>query len=140
MTQSLLAALLAAARDKDHKGHDSARRIVKREHYRKLYEKNPEDLRINPEAGRRVFDALCSRYGDEAVRVDSYTAKNSTVEFPVLRSDGRILYSYDLSETLQRLPIASFDYVFIRSDLVKEADEWLKKNRHDIIKNVSLEG
>jgi HD superfamily phosphohydrolase len=136
----VLAALLEAARIEDHKGHDPARRIVKREHYRKLYEKNPEDLRINPEAGRRVFEALRSQYGVEAVRADTYTAKNSAMEFPVLRSDGRIFSSYDLSETIQRLPIASFDYVFIRPDLVNDADDWLKKNRHEIIKIVSLEG
>jgi hypothetical protein len=102
--------------------------------------KNPEDLRINPEAGRRVFEALRSQYGVEAVRADTYTAKNSAMEFPVLRSDGRIFSSYDLSETIQRLPIASFDYVFIRPDLVNDADDWLKKNRHEIIKIVSLEG
>lgn len=136
----VLVALLKAAWVKEHKGYDSAYRIVKREHYRKLYEKNPEDLKINPEAGRRVYDALRSRYGDEAVRVDSYTAKNSVAEFPVLCSDGRIFSSYDLSETIQRLPIASFDYVFIRPDLFKEANEWLKNNRQDIIKIVSLEG
>lgn len=136
----VLAALLSASRAGDHKCHDSARRIVKREHYRMLYEKNPEDLKINPEAGRMVYTALRSRYGDEAVRVDSYTAKNSLAEFPVLCSDGRIFSSYDLSETIQRLPIASFDYVFIRPDLFKEADEWLKNNRQDIIKIVSLEG
>lgn len=136
----VLAALLAASRAGEHKGHDPARRIVKREHYRKLYEKNPEDLRINPEAGRRVFDALRTRYGDEAVRIDSYTAKNSVAEFPVLCSDGRIFSSYDLSETIKRLPIASFDYVFIRPDLVKEADKWLNNNRRDIIRIVSLEG
>ncbi len=136
----VLAALLAASRAENHKGHDAARRIVKRRHYRKLYEKNPEDLRINPGAGRRVFDELCSRYGAAAVRLDSYTAKNSVAEFPVLCSDGRIFSSYDLSETIQRLPIASFDYVFIRPDLVKDAEEWLMKNRRDIVKIVSLEG
>jgi len=87
-----------------------------------------------------IFKALLMKYGDEAVRRDPYTAKNSAVEFPVLRTDGRIFSSYDLSETIQRLPIASFDYIFIRPDLAKGANEWLKKNRNDIIKIVSLEG
>ena len=136
----VLAALLGAARNGACKGHDPARRIINREHYRKLYEKNPEDIRINPEAGRLIFKALLMKYGDEAVRRDPYTAKNSAVEFPVLRTDGRIFSSYDLSETIQRLPIASFDYIFIRPDLAKGANEWLKKNRNDIIKIVSLEG
>lgn len=136
----VLAALLAAARNGDNKGHDPARRIIKREHYRKLYEKNPEDVRVNPEAGRLIFEALQSEYGEEAVRRDPFTDKNSAVEFPVLRGDGRIYSSYDLSETIQRLPIASFDYIFIRPDLVRKANGWLDKNRNDIIKIVSLEG
>lgn len=135
----VLAALLDAARDISKNGHDPARRIVKREHYRKLYEKNPEDMRINPEAGRLIYDALRSEYGEEAVRRDPYTAKNSAIEFPVLRTDGRIFSSYDLSETMQRLPIAAFEYIFIRPDLVKEADEWLKKNITHIIEFISLE-
>lgn len=136
----VLSALLEAARVDVCNGHEPASRIVKREHFRKLYEKNPEDIRINPESGRLVLDALCQKYGDEAVRRDTYTAKNSAIEFPVLRSDERIFTSYELSETIQRLPIASFDYIFIRLDLLKEASEWLKKNRRDIIKIVPLEG
>lgn len=114
--------------------------IVKREHYRKLYEKNPVDIRINPQAGRLIYEALRSEYGQEAVRRDPYTDKNSALDFPVLLSDRRILSSYELSEIMQKLPIASFDYIFIRPDLVKEADEWLKKNRYDIIKIIPLGG
>lgn len=140
MTDNEVLAALLADRVGACKGHDPARRIINREHYRKLYEKNPEDIRINPEAGRLIFEALLLKYGDEAVRRDPYTAKNSAVEFPVLRGDGRIFSSYDLSETIQRLPIASFDYIFIRPDLTREANEWLKKNRNDIIKIVPLEG
>ncbi|OPX87102.1 MAG: hypothetical protein A4E53_02632 [Pelotomaculum sp. PtaB.Bin104] len=135
----VLAGILAAARIVDSKGHNPAHRIIKREHYRKLYEKNPEDIRINPEAGRLIFGALQFTYGNDAVRRDSYTAKNSVVEFPVLRSDGRIYSSYELSETIQRLPIASFDYIFIRPDLISVAAEWLKKNRNEIIKVTPLE-
>jgi len=121
-------------------GHDPARRIVKREHYRKLYEKNPGDMRINPDAGRLIYEAIVSEFGAGAVRRDPYTDKNSAIEFPVLRSDGCILSSYELSEIMQKLPIASFDYIFIRPDLVKQADEWLKKNRNDIIKIIPLGG
>ncbi len=84
----VLAALLAAARIESAKGHGPARRIVKREHYRKLYEKSPDDIKINPEAGMLIYEALQLKYGNEALRRDTYTAKDSDIGFPVLRSDG----------------------------------------------------
>jgi len=135
----VLAAILEASSDNSKKGHDPARRIIKREHYKLLYRKNPEDIKINPESGRLLFEALKNRYGSDVVRRDPYTQKNSSLEFPVLRSNKRILSSYDESETLQKLPIASFDFIFIRPDLVSEADNWLKKNLTDILKIVPEE-
>lgn len=135
----VLAALLEAARIESGKGHGPARRIVKREHYRKLYEKSPDDIKINPEAGRSIYKELQSKYGNEALRRDTYTAKNSAIEFPVLHSDGRIYTSYKLSNIIQRLPVPSFDYIFIKPDLLKESSEWLKENRPDIIKTLILE-
>jgi HD superfamily phosphohydrolase len=134
------AALFEAARIESGKGYVPARRIIKREHYRKLYEKSPDDIKINPEAGRLIYEALLSKYGNEALRRDTYTAKNSAIEFPVLHSDERIYTSYELSDTIQRLPVASFDYIFIKPDLLKESSEWLEKNRTSIIKTFSLEG
>lgn len=129
----VLAGLLDAARDASKRGHDPARRIVNREHYRLVYQKNPDDNRQNPEAGQVIFDALKEQYGEENVRRDVYPSKNSTVEFPVLCNDGRIAASFDKSQTLQSLPEASFDYIFIRPDLKKRAQEWLRDNRDDLL-------
>ena len=55
------AALLRAARDKTHPGHAPARRIVRREHFQLLYQRNPDDLARNPEAGRAVFRAAAGK-------------------------------------------------------------------------------
>jgi HD superfamily phosphohydrolase len=52
------AALLEAAFDDGKAGHIDARRIVQREHFKVLYERNPNDVKINPEAGGAAFNAL----------------------------------------------------------------------------------
>ena len=52
------AALRSAAFDENHPGHLHAQRIVEREHFRLIYERNPADVEINPEAGQAILDAL----------------------------------------------------------------------------------
>ncbi|MGD0621389.1 MAG: HD domain-containing protein [Thermacetogeniaceae bacterium] len=129
----VLVELLGAARDTTKRGHDAARRIVKREHYKKVYQKNPDDIRKNPESGEVIFEALKEKYGENNVRRDFRTSGNSTFEFPILCNDGRIAASFDISQVLQNLPEASFDYIFIRPDLREQAYEWLRDNRDTLL-------
>ena len=51
-------------------GHRHACRIMQRRHFKCIYERNPNDIALNPEAGRAVFDVLCNKYGPENVRRD----------------------------------------------------------------------
>jgi len=127
------AALLEAARNKDHSGHDPARRIVNREHFRLLYQRNPDDILKNPEACKAVYDAACAEYGEAAVRYDTYRQKGKSQDFPVLARDGRIISSWALSDTLKNVPVAAIDYVFISPEYKEKAEEWLKKNLKTII-------
>ncbi len=136
---NVLVEVWQAATHKDHELHEMACRLVKRKHYRRLYERNPEDLSINPHIGKVVFDQVKEVFGSENVRRDNYTQKGSTVDFPVLCNNGRIISSFLLSETLQRLPVASLDYIFIRSDLLKEGQIWLEKNIQKMLSMVAKE-
>lgn len=43
----VLVEMQKAAYDENHPSHDPARRIIKREHFKVLYERNPNDLKIN---------------------------------------------------------------------------------------------
>ena len=60
-------------------------------------------------------------------------------DFPVLCNNGRITSSFLLSETLQRLPVASFDYIFIRPDLLKEGQAWCYRNMQKMLSMVARE-
>jgi len=125
--------ILSAARDSAGQGHDAARRIVGHKHYKTLYQRHPADVRVNPNAGKAVFDAASGRFGTENVRHDSYTQKRDPLLFPVLCKDGRVVTANQLSEVLQHLTVVAVDFVFIKPDLLKEATAWLQANREQII-------
>lgn len=129
----VIAALLEASRDPKHPGHDPARRIIGHKHYKLLYKRNPADVQTNIQAGDAVFKSASARFGEHVVRGDFYKEKGGIPDFPVKLKDGRIVSSLVISDTLRYLPVAAFDYVFIREDLLKEAKEWLEKNREEII-------
>jgi len=106
---------------------------VGHKHYKTLYQRHPADVRVNPNAGKAVFDAASGRFGTENVRHDSYTQKRDPVLFPVLCKDGRVVTANQLSEVLQHLPVVAVDFVFIKPELLKEATAWLQANREQII-------
>lgn len=135
----VLAAVWQAAVNKSHKLHELACRLVKREHYRRLYERNPEDLSVNPHIGQVIFDQIKEAFGEENVRRDNYTQKDSMMDFPVLCNDGRIIPAFWLSETLKRLPVASFDYIFIKPNLLREGQVWRKNNMQKMLSMVARE-
>jgi HD superfamily phosphohydrolase len=125
--------ILSAARDLAKQGHDAARRIVGHHHYKTLYQRHPDDVRVNPSAGTAVFDAAVAKYGAENVRHDTYSQKREPVLFPVLGKDGRVVTADQLSEVLQNLPVVAVDFVFINPDMLKDATAWLQASREQII-------
>ena len=128
------AALLEAAFDDSKAGHVHARRIVLREHFKVLYERNPDDVKINPEAGKAFFDALSTEFGGEHFRHDRYHQSTGAPDFPVRMRDGQIVSSLAVSETLNHVPTVSVDYIFAERPIVSKANEWLRSHRADIVK------
>jgi HD superfamily phosphohydrolase len=127
------AAILEASTDPVAKGQDAARRIADHEHFKVLYQRHPDDVKVNPEAGKAIFEATKVKFGDENVRRDSYTQKREPSLFPVLLKDGRIEPAEKMSEVLQHLPVVAVDFVFIRPDLWSAAVTWLNANRQELI-------
>lgn len=136
---ALLVEMHRAATDATESGHDPARRLVSREHFKRLYERNPEDLTINPQAGSAIYQAAVAKFGAENVRRDEYTEKNATPDFPVLTRDERVVSAYSLSQVLRSLPIAAFDYIFVSPELVSDAEVWLQENRDTILRSTAKE-
>jgi HD superfamily phosphohydrolase len=126
-------AMLDASRDTAKAGHQAARRIVCHEHFKVLYQRQPDDVQMNPEAGRKVLEAAQKQFGAENIRRDAYTQKRQPTLFPVLCKDGRTVDSGKLSEVLGHLPVVDIDYIFIRPDLLDGARAWLHENRPGLI-------
>jgi len=136
---NVLSEIWQAALAKNHPLHEVAQRIVMRGHFRRLYDKNPEDLSCNPHIGQVVFDQIKEVFGQDNIRRDDYTQKENAVDFPVLRNNGKITSSFVLSATLQRLPVASFDYIFIKPEFLKDGQAWLGKNIESMLSMVEKE-
>lgn len=126
-------ALADAARDSTLLGHDAARRIARREHFKLLWDRNPTDFKDDPEAGRHVAEAAVKEFGEQNVRRDSDNREPSPPDFPVLRDDGRIESSLMLSKPLNTLPSVVVDYVFVAPELRERAQRWLVDNRDEIL-------
>jgi len=129
----VLAEISKANADQAHPGHDSARRIVNRSHFRVLYERNPGDADKNPEAGEAVFKAACNKFGADYFRHDRYRQGGSDAGFPVKTRYGRIVSSLIVSDVLKKVPLVNVDYVFVAPEIRDQAEGWLGKNRSQII-------
>jgi hypothetical protein len=127
-------ALLSAAFDNTKLGHKHARRLMRREHFKLLYRRNPSDIKINPESGKAIWKAAEEKFGADCVRYDSYSQKGGAPDFPVKMLDGRIESSLSISDALQRLPVVALNYVFVDRGKYDEAEKWLERNRETIIK------
>ena len=127
------AAMLAAMRDPSLPGHDPARRILQRDHFRVIASRKAEDIGERSLAARAIFDAAVQRYGAEKVRFGASPRQPDPPDFPVLERDGTVASSLALSEVMSRLPGSRAEYVFVDRAERKDAERWIDKNREKII-------
>ena len=126
-------ALLDAARNSTHNGHSHAIRIINRDHFRILYERNPQDMDLHLEPGRVIYEATLKEFGDGTAKHKRYSKESGALVFPVGTRDGRVVSSLEISETLKTVPPAAIDFVFIDIAKREPAQKWLKDNRQNIL-------
>jgi HD superfamily phosphohydrolase len=129
----IMCAIRKNAADPESPGHDPARRITGREHFRLVYERNPTDQKKNPDSVSLVVKALEEKFGAAYVRRDHYAQRSKGMSFPVLARDGRIQNSLSLSETLQKVPVFGVDLVYVDPGLREAAVQWLHQENGTII-------
>ena len=127
------AAILQAERSPRKVGNLHASRIVNRQHFKVIYERNPRDVQINPESGKAVYEALSNEFGQCHFRTDRYSQSGGAPNFPVRLRDNQVVSSLVKSETLSKLPILSVDYVFAERMIFDRAKSWLDARCADII-------
>ena len=129
----VLAAMADAASDAAAPGSDPAQRILRRRHFRKIYERNALDQGVAPDAVNRVAVALRKQFGDAAVREKSISPKQQNIEFPILLDNGDISTSRSESTIYADFKPAAVGFVLIDPDRKNDAREWLTANKKNIL-------
>jgi HD superfamily phosphohydrolase len=126
-------AMLDAKRDSSRAGHDPARRILDRDHFRIASSRKASDIGERALASKAIYDATTGRYGADKVRFGSSPRQPAAPDFPVLERDGTVASSLALSEVLARLPGSRSEYVFVDRGIRDKARRWIEKERERII-------
>jgi len=126
----VMTAIIASAADADAPGHDPARRIVRREHFRVVYQRRPEDT---GGATKGIARAAAKEFGEELVRYGASPRRGEPPDFPVRDRDGRSVSSLSSSDVLGKLPASRDEYVFVDEPERKKAKQWIEKEREGIL-------
>jgi HD superfamily phosphohydrolase len=136
----VLAAIGQAIRSEVEPLRILARRIVERgQRFAAIYEPSPADLRTNVDAARQVADALIDRYGEDAVRPDRYVKEDIPPVFSIQQRDRAVVASTGVSPLLSSIPAARSEYVFLDRQYLRDAQDWLAKEKDWLIEQPSSE-
>lgn len=129
----VFSAMSIAAANKAAPGHEPARRITGRGHFRKVYERNALDQRIHPDAVDRIAAALKAHFGQAAVREKLIPPKQQNIDFPILLDTGDISTSRSESTIYADFKPAAVGFVLVDPDQTKDARTWLAANKKTIL-------
>lgn len=134
MTDSeVLSAMRARSRDPDSPGHEPARRVVQRDHFRRLYEPKPGDQELNLDPAVAVCNWAEVQFGRDSIRRIRKTKGPGARDFPVIKFDASVESSIALSRPLAHLPSALYDGVFIDSSAHDQAQRTLDREFSGIL-------
>lgn len=127
------AAILDAAVKPDHKGHEPAKRICNRKHFKRFYSRNPGDQRRNPKALELIYAKAVERFGADNVRRQEYLKGSTSPDFPVLLRDNQVVSSLSYSDILTQLPAAVFGHLYINPEKQDDAAAWLTSRKTSLL-------
>lgn len=135
----VLVAIREAARDPAAAGHDAARRIATRDHFRVVHQRQPDEIGARSLATRAIAKATAREFGPERVRYSASPRRGDPPDFPVLVRDGTSVSSLSLSEVLPRLPASRDEYVLVEPAIRDQAKRWIAAKRETIIEEALAE-
>ena len=136
---NVVKAMFEAEKCSSKPGHEAAKRILNRGHFKIVYSANPSDVAYNPEPGKAIYAGLLEKYAAENVIHDEYQVRSGADDFPVLTRDGRIEQSSVMSSVLQSIPPVTGDNVYVNPEYVEESKEWLNSNKEEMLKKIQEE-
>ncbi len=126
----VLNAISIASKTPTKPGHDAAKRITERKHFKLVYSARQTDQKNHSEPGRAIYEELREKYGCSNVCHEGDTEKARTFDLRVLGRDGRIASE---PEMLESIPATAYDFVFVAPEHEDEASKWLAANRETIL-------
>jgi hypothetical protein len=133
--QQILVLIAEAASMPHRPGHEPAKLILERCHFRKVYSREmipPDAAGLEPAAC--IFNVVKDRFGAEKVRFDTYRQESNPTDFPVLVDDGKVRNSIELSpDILGKIPLTAIDFIFCALEVAEEAKQWIAANQVDIL-------
>jgi HD superfamily phosphohydrolase len=126
----VLVAIQKAATDKDAPGHDPARRIVFRDHFKKAYTKTAEDTSADVQA---LAAAAAAKFGELLVAYGAPPSKKDPPDIAVLDDDGDSKSGRGLSDVMTKLPESPDEYVLADGEIRSDVRRWLESERERIL-------
>ena len=125
----VLAGMQDASLDETHPAHDSARRFMNRQHFRRVYSPRPDHNKLSSDPGKAVFEALCDKFDKPNVLHDVNYDAGGLPDFPILLDDeSSITSASSVSDVLQQdLPLG-FDSVYVPPEMVQHVRDYLRVN------------
>lgn len=115
-----------AYREVNAPGHEAARCVLTRGHFRRIYEENFRDRQRNLQSFDLVKAALENKYGTARIKSKRIAQKKQGKQFPVLMSSGLVENSINLSATPESVPVVSSAILFVYPEIRDEAVSWLR--------------
>ncbi len=135
----VLSALRMAAADPKNELNSLAKPLMKRRHYRTIYEQLSTHKRQRPTILEDLSAFATETFGKENVRVDSHPPKQERNDFWVLTDDGSIESSLEVSEVIARIPPAEFGFLFVAPELKDKAKTQIERKLDALLSEADLD-
>jgi HD superfamily phosphohydrolase len=137
----VLTAIDDAAADPDKPGHETARRIVQRDHFRLAHRLKQVDVRRRhggqPDAPELIAAALRTEFGSEAVTVDCIPPKQGKKEVLVLLDNEQVISGLAESDVLDNIPPIWCAYVFCSKEILPTVQNFLNANKSKLLQTAA---
>jgi HD superfamily phosphohydrolase len=128
----IMSSIRQTAHDGSLLGHDPAKRILGRGHFRVLWNNNEVDKLENPSAVKVIAQEAAKVFGEDAVHVDEASVEMQ-VSFRVLQSDGNVVPATTISNLISQVPNVEIQRVYVAPERFSEAEEWWKEHRLEVL-------
>jgi len=130
----IMSEIYTYAKNQNSAGYEHAKRITQRKHFKLVYERNAQDISINPNAVEILFTALQKEFGEENITKDEHEEKGGISPFWVIDRNKNIVNAFSESEVLKKIPRAIIGFIFAKPELKQRIKQWLDENKEDILK------